>query len=269
MKIMTWNTLFAGFDGNDETRRQLQLEVIREIAPDILLLQELKNFEANGSRLLFQTEDAIAMRGLLGIAPHTGQNTAVFICGDIKPIAFDVDAVHFHHAASVAQLKVPHLSENLIVASVHLCPNTPRVRWREASYLTNYADPQKLALVAGDFNSLSPHDDEPKGWESLPAHFRSRYILPGAESADRETLATFLHQGFVDVGHRLEKHRTTTVPGAAFTSSEFVPFRCDYVMATPRLAAAAVTYFVIKDERTGRASDHYPIVTEFQLPGHD
>jgi endonuclease/exonuclease/phosphatase family metal-dependent hydrolase len=265
LKLLTWNTLFGGFDGTDARRYQLLLEVIRDVRPDVLLLQELKGYEANGAKLLYQTEQALGLRGLLGLAPHTGQNTAIFFRPDIQPLSFEVDAVHFHHAASIAQLKLPDVVESVSFASVHLCPNSPRVRWREASYLVNLADPAKLALVAGDFNSVSPHDPEPEGWENLSPHFRSRYLLPGSATADRETLATIYHHGFIDVAHKLGPTGEATVPGASFPKSEFVFFRCDHVVATPRLADKAVSYRVIKDPRTDAASDHYPVLVEFEL----
>jgi endonuclease/exonuclease/phosphatase family metal-dependent hydrolase len=263
MKIMTWNTLFGGFDGSDDRRYQLILEVVRNERPDVLLLQELKGYDANGGSRLFQTEQALGMRGLIGLAPHTGQHTAVFFKPGIEPVSFEVDAVHFHHAASIAKLQLPGVEEPITFASVHLCPNSPRVRWREAGYLVNLADPSRLALVAGDFNSVSPHDPEPIGWANLAAHYRSRYVLPGSETADRETLATFYHHGFIDVAHRLGRTAESTAPCKAFLASEFIPFRCDHMVTTPRLAGKALDYRVIKNAHTDSASDHYPIVVEF------
>lgn len=263
MKVLTYNTLFAGLDGAGNRRQKLQHEVIREVQPDVLLLQEAKAFEANGSKPLFQTEDALGMRGLLGIAPHTGQNTAVFFRPEIKPLAFESDAVHFHHVASAAQLLVPGFAEPITFVSVHLAPCHPQVRLREAGYLIAHAAPEKLTLLAGDFNSVSPNDPEPQGWEKLPAHFQARYLSPGSKTADRETLRTLYSAGFVDLAHRLGKNGVSTVPGADFRSAEFIPFRCDHTLATPRLAERVKSYEVLKDARTGSASDHYPVLVEF------
>ncbi|MCK9588670.1 MAG: endonuclease/exonuclease/phosphatase family protein [Terrimicrobiaceae bacterium] len=265
MKLLTYNTLFAGFDGTDNRRQKLQHEVIREISPDVLLIQEAKNFERDGFKLLFETEAALGLRGLLGIAPHTGQNTAVFFKPEILPVSFEVDSVHFHHAASVARLKLPGLDQPVVFVSVHLAPNSPHARWREATYLINYAASDGFALVAGDFNSVSSNDPEPQGWENLPAHFRSRYLLPGSSTADRQTLDVLYSAGFVDIAHRLGKNGESTVPGTAFKSAEFIPFRCDHVLASPKLADRAVGYEVIKDARTGEASDHYPMAVEFTI----
>lgn len=263
MKILTYNTLFGGFDGADNRRQKLQHALIREVQPDVLLIQEAKGFELVGGKLLFQTEDALEMRGLLGLAPHTGQNTAIFFRPEIKPLSFESDALHFHHVASAAQLAVPGFDAPITFVSVHLAPTSPEVRLREAAYLIAHAAPEKFTIIAGDFNSVSPHDPEPAGWESLPPHFRARYLPPGSEKADRETLRTLYSAGFVDVAQKLGKNGESTVPTVDFASAEFIPFRCDHMLATPRLAEHAKSYEVIKDARSDKASDHYPVLAEF------
>ena len=63
--------------------------------------------------------------------------------------------------------------------------------------------------------------------------------------------------------HSLEPTPTPTVPGASFTPTEFVPFRCDYLMASSPLAAIASNYGVVRTAASGAASDHYPIACEF------
>jgi endonuclease/exonuclease/phosphatase family metal-dependent hydrolase len=51
----------------------------------------------------------------------------------------------------------------------------------------------------------------------------------------------------------------------AFKGTEFVPFRSDYILATKALAASATSYSVIKNPITDMASDHYPVLAEFNL----
>ncbi len=78
MKVMSWNTLYGGFDGEDDRRFRLQAEVVATVAPDVLVLQEARRFEADGNRRLYAVEQAFGMRGFMAMAPHTGQNTVVF-----------------------------------------------------------------------------------------------------------------------------------------------------------------------------------------------
>lgn len=54
MKVMSYNTLLGGFDGTDDRRFLAQKEVVEEVNPDVLLVQEAKQFEANGYRRFMQ-----------------------------------------------------------------------------------------------------------------------------------------------------------------------------------------------------------------------
>lgn len=126
MKVMSWNTLYGGWDGDNNRRFLLQKEVIADARPDILLLQEAKRFEADGSRRLYEVEQTLDMRGFLALAPHTGQNTAVFVRDSIKPVSFEADSAHFHHAAALATLRVPGFERPITFISLHLCRSACR-----------------------------------------------------------------------------------------------------------------------------------------------
>jgi len=264
MKVMSYNTLFGGFDGNDGRRFDAQVKLIKEVNPDILLVQELKGFTQNNMKLLFEMEKRIGMRGFIAPAVHTGQNTGVFIKPPIMPVSVEIDAEHFHHAVVIATLDVPGMAKPLTVISAHLCPFGYHVRLREAAYLINHADDSALTIVAGDFNSVSSHDPDPVGLDELPSRFKARYVTAEGKT-DRSVLATLYQAGFVDIAFKLGGHNDSTVPAANFKGAEFVPFRSDYILATKALAAKAKSYSVIKNQITDMASDHYPIVAEFNL----
>lgn len=264
MKVMSYNTLFGGFDGSDDKRFNAQIELINGIKPDVLLVQEAKNFTQNGMKLMYEMENQINMRGFIATASHTGQNTGVFIGPGIKPLSFEVDSVHFHHAVAILKFDVPNLDHSVTVISAHLCPFGPHVRLREVYYLTNYAVADQYTLLAGDFNNVSPYDPDPVGLDNLPSHFRARYVKSDGKKVDRRTLETLYQAGFVDIAHLLGKHGDTTVPAANFTGTEFVPFRSDYILTTKALSALAVSYEVIKNPITDFASDHYPIMAVFK-----
>lgn len=225
-------------------------------------MQEAKRFEADGNRRLYAVEQALGMRGFLALAPHTGQNTAVFTRSHIEPVSFASDGVHFHHAAALATVRVPGFDRLVTFVSVHLCPVGVPMRLIEAANLVPHADPDGLVLVAGDLNSISPHDPEPE-WGELSLHHRARYTTPDGTLADRRVLEALSGAGYVDVAHTLGQNATPTVPGAAFPDAEFVPFRADYFLASKALAKSARSYAVIRESRADQASDHYPIVAEF------
>ncbi|NUN66985.1 endonuclease/exonuclease/phosphatase family protein (plasmid) [Pseudanabaena biceps] len=185
---MSYNTLFGGFDGSDNHRFLAQAEVIESVDPDILLVQEAKQYETNGFSRLYEVESALNRRGFLSLAPHTGQNTAIFVREGIEPISFESDSVHFHHAAAIGTFKVPEFDQPITFISAHLCPFGAHVRLTEAAYLSSYGAPDKLTIVAGDFNSVSPHDPEPVGWDTLPSHFQARYLSLDGKTSDKRIL---------------------------------------------------------------------------------
>lgn len=263
LTVLSYNTLFGGREGALDERAQTQAELIRAIQPDIFLMQEAKGFEANGGSWLYELEMAIGMRGFLARAETTGQNTAVFIRPTIAPVAFTPDTTHFHHA--LAQLVVALPSGHLLtVMSAHLCPNGPEVRRREATYLAPLALPDSFSLIAGDFNSASPHELAPADFPELPAHHRTRYASPSGQ-VDTSVLSLLEAAGWVDVGFRLGANSEPTVPTAGFTGTEFPTMRCDFVLATKPLAQTAAHYEVVKTAAIDRASDHYPILARFEI----
>lgn len=265
LTVLTWNTLFAGRDGGDDHRAQAQVKQINDLKPDVFLMQEAKGFDANGAKELFALEQQIGMRGFLAAAPRTGQNLAVFIREPLRPLSFEADGAHFHHALATLKVAVPGSEQPITFISVHLCPNGPEVRLREAAYLAVQAAPDKLTLITGDFNSASPHDPEPEDWPTLALHHRARYLADDLKGIDRRVLAQLEAAGWVDLGHRLDKEKVPTVPTVAYRDVEFATMRCDYLLASKALASQARSYQVIRNDLTDAASDHYPVLATFEV----
>lgn len=266
MRVMSYNILNGGRDGDDNHRWQTEVEVITDVDPDVLLVQEARGFDAEGCRQLFEAEQALGMRGLLAVAPHTGQHTAVFLAPPLRPLRFDVDSVHFHHALAQASVEVPGFAEPVTLASIHLSPLSPALRLTEVGWLAALAAPDRLAVIAGDANSLAPGDPAPQDWAALPAHFRVRYLADPVDgqprAADRSALR-FLHDaGFRDAAAQYGDPGTPTVPTAGYPTAEFIPFRSDHVLLSPRLAPHLTRYQVLDDPRTATASDHLPVLIE-------
>ena len=266
LKVLTWNTLFGGRDGTDDRRAQAQIGLINEIEPDVFLMQEAKGFDANGGAWLYALEHRIGMRGFLAVAPRTGQNVAIFIREPLRPVNFEADGANFHHALATLKVALPESGKVVTFLSAHLCPNGPEVRRREAAYLVVHAIPDSLTLVTGDFNSASPHDSEPEGFDALPAHHRAHYLADDLRTADRSVLAHLEAAGWVDVGHAFSSSNVPTVPTAGFTGTEFAVMRCDYLLASKALAECAESYQVIRTSVTDTASDHYPVLAAFNVP---
>lgn len=271
MRVMSYNVLNGGRDAGNDKLWRTTVEVIGEVAPDVLLVQEARGFDADGGRALFAAEEDLDMRGLLAVAPRTGQHTAVFFRPGIQPLRFDPDSDHFHHALAQATLAVPGFDQPVTVASIHLSPLSPALRAAEVGSLAGLAAADQYAIVAGDANSLAPGDPEPTDWDKLPAHLRVRYLAPAADgrspAADRSALAYLHAAGFTDAAAARGQAAIPTVPAPGFPQAEFVPFRCDHILLSPRLAPALTGYRVIDDARTATASDHLPVVADLAPVG--
>jgi exodeoxyribonuclease-3 len=265
LTVLTYNTLFAGRDGDSDRRAQSQAELIDELRPDVFLMQEAKGLDADGGRRLHALEARIGMRGFLAPAPCTGQHVAVFIRETLKPLSFEADSAHFHHALAVLTVALPGSGQPLKLMSAHLCPNGAEVRRREAAYLAVHAAPEPLSLLGGDFNSASPHDHEPDDFAVLPPHHRAPYLAGDGQSLDRSVMAGLEGAGWIDVARALEAPACATVPAQGFAGTEFATMRCDYVMCSKALATRARSYRVVRTPLTDAASDHYPVVVTFDL----
>lgn len=265
LTVLTYNTLFAGRDDGDDRRARAQIRLINDLRPDVFLMQEAKGLEANGGAWLHALEQQIRMRGFLAIAGRTGQNIAIFIREPLLPCSFDTDDVHFHHTLATLKVALPDNPVPITFISAHLCPKGRQIRRREAAHLAVEAAADRLALLAGDFNSASPHDPEPHDWDSLAPHHRSRYLADDLRGIDQSVLAHLEAAGWVDLGHRLDPAGTPTVPTAAYRHAEFATMRCDYLLASQALATRARNYQVIRNDITDTASDHYPVLATFEL----
>ncbi len=271
MRVLSWNILNGGADGGDTTRWRTQAELVGELAPDVLLVQEARGFDADGGRGLHAAEAQLGLRGLLAPAPRTGQHTAVFCAPHLQVSSFTPDTQHFHHALALVTVAVPGLTAPLQLASMHLSPLSPALRCAEVGWLAALAAPGAFALLAGDTNSVAPGDPEPRDWPSLPAHLRVRYTHPstgpGPITADRSALH-FLHAaGLVDAARADDDtvDTTATVPTRGYPDAEFVSFRSDHVLLSPALAPARTGYRVITDDRAHATSDHLPVLVELDL----
>jgi endonuclease/exonuclease/phosphatase family metal-dependent hydrolase len=264
MKVLSYNTLFGDFDGARCERYEAQLQLIRELDPDVVLLQEARGFEANGGAVPLQTEQRLAMRGFLGLSPHTGQNTAIFVKAPVRARSAVTDNEHFHHARLTVTAEVPGFTDPVVFISVHLCPNAAHVRQREVAYLVNEAAAGGVALVGGDFNTISPHDGVPPDLADLQPHFRLRYTHPDGVTPDGRPLQFLESAGWQELGHDSGDTATPTVPTAGYSGTEFATLRSDYFQATQRLAKTLARDQVMRNAVTHKASDHDPIWVEFE-----
>ncbi|MEU4688289.1 endonuclease/exonuclease/phosphatase family protein [Actinoplanes sp. NPDC023714] len=251
---MTWNILNGGGD-----RLPAIVEVVREVRPDILAVQELRDFHRYEGSRLGAFAEAIGMTAHLARPVVFGQPVAVLVRPPLTVARRTSVRWRLHHAA--ATVVVPTPAGPLTVVSTHLTPYSPYRRMREAIWLAaRHASAGGLVALAGDLNGLAPGEDHTGALASLPDVYRRRHVSPSG-AADTRAVAAFLRAGFADLG----RGAGPTVPTAGLRGAEFAETRLDYVLASPALARRAHDLRVVRTSTADHASDHYPVVVELDL----
>lgn len=266
MRVMTWNILDGGQDDWDYARLALVLKVAGAHRPDVLVLNEAKHFDMDDGRVLYRVENELGLRGFLARA-ESGQHVVVFLRRDLSIVAARIDITHFHHALICLRIQLM-TGQTLTVLGTHFCPHGSLNRLLEAQRVANYARGDEYVLLMGDLNSLDHYDDHRAALAALAPHYRARYVVPGeVDLVDTRVTRTLEGAGFVDIGHALDtsEDRFTAPTRLPRGGSEFSQMRVDYVYASAKLAPLAQEAAVIRMPDTDAASDHYPIIVDFDL----
>jgi exodeoxyribonuclease III len=244
-RLLTYNILRGGHGRTDAIAA-----VINGCAPDLVLLQEATD-RANIERIAEATgmaEWRAFDRQSLGFLSRR----PVAFCGWVRP-----------RVSRHAFVEVVPEGERLRVFGVHL--SAVHAAWTEhrrvmelRALLRSVKQHQDgFHVLAGDFNTVAPGDAFDSGL--LPMRVRPLVWLSGGRIRWR-TVQTVLDAGYVD-GFR-EAHPGD--PGHTLPTSH-PHVRLDYVFL-PRLhAAKLVACDVVRDPAAVPASDHFPVVADFQL----
>lgn len=257
LRFLTWNIKTGG-----KGRLDAITTVIRREQPDLLALQELRNFDRDDGRVMRKIADAV------GMVPHLarsflGQPVAVLVRPPLEIVERAEVRWRLHHAAAV--VTVATASGPLRIVSTHLNPFSPYRRMREAVWLAaRYRPGQIPTVIAGDLNGLDPGTDHTATLAPQPGFLRARHLAKDG-SADTRAVGAFLDAGFVDLWPRAGSGSPLTVPTTQGGGREFSRMRLDYVLTSPTLAEGAADMTVVRGDETEFASDHYPV--RVNLPG--
>jgi exodeoxyribonuclease-3 len=257
MKFMTWNIKTGG-----GTRLSAIVAVLRRERPDLLALQELRDFHRDDARRMREVADALGMTAHL--APSVfGQPVAILARPPLSLSRPKAVRWQLHHAAAVAVVGTGR--GPLTVVSTHLNPFSPYRRFREARWLSaRYASRKNLVVLAGDLNALDPGTDHTAELADLPRLYRRRHLAPDG-TADTRTMAAFAEGGFVDLWSVAGGGDGRTAPTTRGGGAEFSGMRLDYVLGSAGVAARARDMRVVRGNETEFASDHYPVTTTLDL----
>ena len=262
LRMMTWNIKTGGIDRGRGDRLAAIVEVIDRERPDILALQELRDFTRHDHRRMHLLADAAGMTAHLSPAVF-GQPVAVLVRPPLSLTRRKTVRWRLHHAAAVAT--VPLEAGRLRVVSTHLNPFSGYRRLREARWLAaRYASRKRLVVVAGDLNSLDPGTDHTAELARLPKPYRRRHVDAEGQ-VDTRAIAAFAAAGLADLWPAAGDGDGHTAPTTEGGGQEFSGMRLDYMLGSAPVAARARSLRVARGGAAERASDHYPLIAELDL----
>jgi exodeoxyribonuclease-3 len=264
MRLMTYNILTGGIDDDGSSRLDALAEVVGQVRPDVLVLNECNELERDGRQNSFCLEHALGMRIVMAFA-NTSYHVAIALRTSGPGRLLQVHALRrgFHHAALVAQLGWG--ARALTLVGTHLCPFLSEVRLREAAILARYARRDELVFLAGDMNALSPHDRAHMDITRWSEARRERHLLAGSDTIDTRVLEQLEHAGFVDVFHQQHPEGFQPTVPSERREHDATPQRIDYILASPPAASALVQAQIVRGGAAEWASDHYPLYADFEL----
>jgi exodeoxyribonuclease-3 len=264
LRLMTWNIKTGGVDRGRGDRRAAIAAVVNRELPDVLAVQELRDFDRGDGRRMGEFADAVGMTAHLSGSAF-GQPVAVLVRPPLRITGSKAVRWRLHHAA--AEATVPTDIGQLTVVSTHLNPFSPYRRMREARWLAaRYGSAKRPVVLAGDLNALDPGTDHADKLARLETRFRGRHLAPDG-SPDTQALASLLNGGFTDLWEVAGEDDGNTVPTTAGGGQEFGKMRLDYVLASAPVAGRVRAARVVRGDETEYASDHYPVAVDLDLTG--
>lgn len=259
MRLMTYNILTGGRDRDGESRLGAITEVVRGVAPDLLVLEECNGFELDGFRTLYRLEHELQMRAVLATA-ESGFHVALFLRRG-RLLETHCLRREVHHALIAATLEIDGVV--LRVIGAHLCPFGGDARLLEVQHVIRFVREQNV-FVLGDLNALSPHDAARYRADRWLPRRRARHSLAGEPGRlDTRAMAALESAELVDLFHRSGNTAATALTPLG-ESSEDYQVRIDYVLASPAAAERVERTERVESERVESASDHYPLFVDIR-----
>ncbi len=254
LRVLTWNVR----NGGERDRLPRIREVLAGQRADVLALQELRGFDAVRAGA-FAAE--LGMRAVLA-GSRFGQPVALLFRSDLVVRNTFRLRRPLHHGAAGVTLETD--AGPLTIIGTHLYPHSGWRRRIEAGWLATRARQARMVLLLGDLNTLDPGSDHAGELAALSPRYRRRHLTRSGR-VDTRAVGVLHRAGLVDLFEATGAHgQRHTVPTPGPWGEEFARMRLDYAFASPDLAAYATACGVVD---AGSASDHYPLLAEFELTG--
>lgn len=229
-------------------RLPLIIEVIKDIKPDIVLLQECTGWGDEDNKILDYVAEKLNMYG--AIAPnHTENKVAILSRFPIENCWWLADDNPFGHNMIFAKLQLPNQS-HLVVSSCHY-------GWWETAGWT-WKDEKKMRELYRLQNDILLQE---------MAKYRDAHFILGGDLnhnpkrslyGEPPLYAQLMDAQYVDTYYRLHG----TYQGKRTYGQGVI----DYIFVSPYLAEHCITAEIVDNPATYLASDHLPVWTDFWVP---
>ena len=254
---MAYNIYDGGQSDALGDRRDQILEAIKAESPDLLVMPESNWFEERGHRTFLRFERELDMRGFLTLSVP-GYHLTVYTRRDVPALEFHP---HLPSQNASITLRIELNGLEISVVGVLFNPYDEAMRVIESSRFLHLAT--GTAIMAGDFNSVRL--DDPGFEDGLSGIPPARRVGMRVDGGGPRVLDHLEQAGFVDLFRRLHPNDAgPTAPTAGIDKTQ-AGRRIDYVVASGDLAERATECRVVRTPLTDSASDHYPIVADFDL----
>jgi endonuclease/exonuclease/phosphatase family metal-dependent hydrolase len=246
IKLLSYNIRYGGVG-----REDLIGKVIRSVGPDIVVLQEATQPEV--------VERFALVAGMKYWRSMRGESVACLS-------QVELHRCHWHrpHGVRRAFLQIEPAGLAANIFGVHLSALhsnwTERRRVRELRALIALLENAKdgMNILAGDFNALAPGEELDIG--KLPMRLRPLVWLSGGR-VRWQVVQLMLDTLYTDAFRYLNPND----PG--FTFPTWDPhLRLDYVFVQENRRDCLSSASVIREEPAAVASDHFPLLVEFEVP---
>lgn len=253
MKLLTFNI----FDGGNE-RLQIIIDVIKSQSPDYVTINEANTFSANNNKILKQVAKEIGTPYFdIALSGDMDYHVAVFS----KYRLLNIRKLQpLDRACLISETETP--IGLISIASLHLTPFSEKLRDRELDLILEEQKSFPNRILTGDMNSLSVEDNYPN---NLVSEFNkvqlNKFTSHGSIRFD--AVNKILSLGYYDAAVLKKRNHEPTVPTLINEDLAHSNLRLDYCFISKSLVPHLKKYKVVKNNFTNRASDHYPIITEF------
>jgi exodeoxyribonuclease III len=255
MKLMTYNLLNGAIDQFDEV-----IKVINDIQPDFLTLNEANGFDKNNNQRL--KEFAVRTKLLQCHLAICGDGDSYHVAVFSKTPFVSLKEINPMARAGILVIINSPIGEIAIVGT-HLTPYTEDLRIKEANRIITALSTFKKAIIMGDLNSLSQEDGyKPSIINAFNDMQKKKFTKAGKLRFD--VIRTFNKAGFADTARMLGKEKDITAPTLLNEFSAHLNMRLDYVLVSDAIKSNVQQYEVIKNDRTEKASDHYPVIIDLE-----